>query len=230
MNSRFFTFYGRTGSLGSPEEAWLPPSWPWPCPTCTPDHRGGHGDRRYPQASTRPGHRRDRRPGAGTGRSARDAGRRIRRSFMGSAGSIVFGMGDGTVSIFGLVFGVAAAAPDSHAVLLAGGTARCRPSSRPSASPPPPPWPASRSASSSPELGPYRTYGGSRIWCAGHAAPGEPGHRRRAAGPGHRSGRPGAGGSSRKSTSTRGVLLPARCGDQRPYQPAAARPCLATRR
>jgi len=41
---------------------------------------------------------------------------------MGSVGSIVFGMEDGTVSIFGLVFGVAAAAPDSHAVLLAGGT------------------------------------------------------------------------------------------------------------
>lgn len=47
---------------------------------------------------------------------------RIRRSFVASAGSIVFGMEDGTVSIFGLVFGVAAAAPDSHAVLLAGGT------------------------------------------------------------------------------------------------------------
>lgn len=47
---------------------------------------------------------------------------RIRRSFTDSAGSIVFGMEDGTVSIFGLVFGVAAAAPDSHAVLLAGGT------------------------------------------------------------------------------------------------------------
>ncbi len=31
-------------------------------------------------------------------------------------------MEDGTVSIFGLVFGVAAAAPDSHAVFLAGGT------------------------------------------------------------------------------------------------------------
>ena len=44
------------------------------------------------------------------------------RSFIASAGSIVFGMEDGTVSIFGLVFGVAAAAPDSHAVLLAGGT------------------------------------------------------------------------------------------------------------
>ena len=47
---------------------------------------------------------------------------RIRRSFLASVGSIVFGMEDGTVSIFGLVFGVAAAAPDSHAVLLVGGT------------------------------------------------------------------------------------------------------------
>lgn len=37
-------------------------------------------------------------------------------------GSIVFGMEDGTASIFGLVFGVAAAAPDSRVVLLAGGT------------------------------------------------------------------------------------------------------------
>ena len=47
---------------------------------------------------------------------------RVRRSFFDSAGSIVFGMEDGTVSIFGLVFGVAAAAPDSSAVLLAGAT------------------------------------------------------------------------------------------------------------
>jgi VIT1/CCC1 family predicted Fe2+/Mn2+ transporter len=47
---------------------------------------------------------------------------RIRRSFLDSAGSIVFGMEDGTVSIFGLVFGVAAAAPGSSAVLLAGAT------------------------------------------------------------------------------------------------------------
>jgi VIT1/CCC1 family predicted Fe2+/Mn2+ transporter len=47
---------------------------------------------------------------------------RIRRSFVASVGSIVFGMEDGTVSIFGLVFGVAAAAPDSRAVLLAGAT------------------------------------------------------------------------------------------------------------
>ena len=47
---------------------------------------------------------------------------RIRRSFLASVGSIVFGMEDGTVSNFGLVFGVAASAPNSGAVLLAGGT------------------------------------------------------------------------------------------------------------
>ncbi len=47
---------------------------------------------------------------------------RFRGSFLDSAGSIVFGMEDGTVSIFGLVFGVAAASPDSRAVLLAGAT------------------------------------------------------------------------------------------------------------
>ncbi len=46
----------------------------------------------------------------------------IRRSFIASVGSIVFGMEDGTVSIFGLVFGVAFSAPNSHAVLLAGAT------------------------------------------------------------------------------------------------------------
>ena len=45
------------------------------------------------------------------------------RSFIASVGSIVFGMEDGTVSIFGPVFGVATAAPDSHAVLLAGAQA-----------------------------------------------------------------------------------------------------------
>jgi VIT1/CCC1 family predicted Fe2+/Mn2+ transporter len=55
-------------------------------------------------------------------RGLRTLGGRIRRSFAASVGSIVFGMEDGTVSIFGLVFGVAAAAPDSRAVLLAGGT------------------------------------------------------------------------------------------------------------
>jgi predicted membrane protein (TIGR00267 family) len=47
---------------------------------------------------------------------------RIQESLVASAGNIVFGMEDGTVSIFGLVFGVAASAPDSRAVLLAGAT------------------------------------------------------------------------------------------------------------
>jgi hypothetical protein len=47
---------------------------------------------------------------------------RIHRSFIDSVGSIVFGMEDGTVSIFGLVFGVAFSAPDSRTVLLAGAT------------------------------------------------------------------------------------------------------------
>jgi len=46
----------------------------------------------------------------------------IWQSFMSSLGSIVFGMEDGTVSIFGLVFGVAASATNSQVVLLAGAT------------------------------------------------------------------------------------------------------------
>lgn len=46
----------------------------------------------------------------------------IKSSFLSSIGDIVFGMADGTVSIFGLVFGVAASATDSRAVLLAGAT------------------------------------------------------------------------------------------------------------
>ena len=37
----------------------------------------------------------------------------IKASFSDSVGDIVFGMEDGTVSIFGLVFGVAASAPNS---------------------------------------------------------------------------------------------------------------------
>ena len=44
----------------------------------------------------------------------------IRKSFLGSAGNVVFGMEDGTVSIFGLVFGVAATTTDSKTVLVAG--------------------------------------------------------------------------------------------------------------
>ena len=47
---------------------------------------------------------------------------KIWQSFMSALGSIVFGMEDGTVSIFGLVFGVAASASNSQAVLLAGAT------------------------------------------------------------------------------------------------------------
>lgn len=45
---------------------------------------------------------------------------RIARSFRASFGDIVFGMEDGTVSIFGLVFGVAASTGDARVVLLAG--------------------------------------------------------------------------------------------------------------
>src|SRR6516165_1389496 len=66
------------------------------------------------------------RPAPGPARAQADPDRtlagRVRRSFLDSVGSIVFGMEDGTVSIFGLVFGVAAAAPDSRTVLLAGET------------------------------------------------------------------------------------------------------------
>ena len=39
---------------------------------------------------------------------------RIKASFRASFGDIVFGMEDGTVSIFGLVFGVAASTTDSR--------------------------------------------------------------------------------------------------------------------
>lgn len=49
-------------------------------------------------------------------------GRRIAVSFRASFGDIVFGMEDGTVSIFGLVFGVAATTSDSRVVLVAGMT------------------------------------------------------------------------------------------------------------
>lgn len=45
---------------------------------------------------------------------------RLRASLAASAGTIVFGMEDGTVSIFGLVFGVAATTNSSDAVLVAG--------------------------------------------------------------------------------------------------------------
>ena len=46
----------------------------------------------------------------------------VKQSLVASAGDIVFGMEDGTVSIFGLVFGVAASSTSSAPVLLAGAT------------------------------------------------------------------------------------------------------------
>ncbi len=45
---------------------------------------------------------------------------RLKQSLTASAGTIVFGMEDGTVSIFGLVFGVAATTNSNVAVLVAG--------------------------------------------------------------------------------------------------------------
>lgn len=47
---------------------------------------------------------------------------RLRSSLKNSAGTIVFGMEDGTVSIFGLIFGVAATTSDTKTVLIAGAT------------------------------------------------------------------------------------------------------------
>src|SRR5246127_1862299 len=47
---------------------------------------------------------------------------RLRYSVVNSAGTIVFGMEDGTVSIFGLIFGVAATTTNSSAILVAGAT------------------------------------------------------------------------------------------------------------
>jgi vacuolar iron transporter family protein len=45
---------------------------------------------------------------------------RLRDSLVKSAGTIVFGMEDGTVSIFGLIFGVAATTSNTATVLIAG--------------------------------------------------------------------------------------------------------------
>jgi len=45
---------------------------------------------------------------------------RLKASLQASAGDVVFGMEDGTVSIFGLVFGVAATTDNQSAVLIAG--------------------------------------------------------------------------------------------------------------
>lgn len=46
--------------------------------------------------------------------------KRLRKSLRDSAGTIVFGMEDGTVSIFGLIFGVAATTNNAGTVLIAG--------------------------------------------------------------------------------------------------------------
>lgn len=46
--------------------------------------------------------------------------KRLRGSLVDSAGTIVFGMEDGTVSIFGLIFGVAATTTNAGTVLIAG--------------------------------------------------------------------------------------------------------------
>jgi vacuolar iron transporter family protein len=45
---------------------------------------------------------------------------RLRASLVKSAGTIVFGMEDGTVSIFGLIFGVAATTTSTRTVVIAG--------------------------------------------------------------------------------------------------------------
>jgi vacuolar iron transporter family protein len=45
---------------------------------------------------------------------------RLRDSLVNSAGTIVFGMEDGTVSIFGLIFGVAATTSNTATVVIAG--------------------------------------------------------------------------------------------------------------
>jgi VIT1/CCC1 family predicted Fe2+/Mn2+ transporter len=48
--------------------------------------------------------------------------RRVHASLVKSAGTIVFGMEDGTVSIFGLIFGVAATTNSTATVVIAGAT------------------------------------------------------------------------------------------------------------
>ncbi len=68
-------------------------------------------------SSTGPGE-----PGSGPQPGSQGVFQRIKDSFMKSVGQIVFGMEDGTVSIFGLVFGLAATANSSQAVFLAGAT------------------------------------------------------------------------------------------------------------
>jgi len=52
---------------------------------------------------------------------------RLRASLVKSAGTVVFGMEDGTVSIFGLIFGVAATTTSTQTVVIAGRPAPWRP-------------------------------------------------------------------------------------------------------
>ena len=47
---------------------------------------------------------------------------RLHASLVKSAGTVVFGMEDGTVSIFGLIFGVAATTSSNATVVIAGAT------------------------------------------------------------------------------------------------------------
>ena len=61
-------------------------------------------------------------PASVTRHKAEGLVQRVWSSLHDSIGEIVFGMEDGTVSIFGLVFGLAAAAPDASTVLVAGAT------------------------------------------------------------------------------------------------------------
>src|SRR5580698_6224417 len=66
---------------------------------------------------------RNNRPRVGLERTPMTIGTELSRRFASlraSAGTIVFGMEDGTVSIFGLVFGVAATTSSPKTVLIAG--------------------------------------------------------------------------------------------------------------
>jgi len=54
------------------------------------------------------------------GSTLRSTWQRLRSSIASAAGTIVFGMEDGTVSIFGLIFGVAATTSSTKTVLIAG--------------------------------------------------------------------------------------------------------------
>jgi VIT1/CCC1 family predicted Fe2+/Mn2+ transporter len=67
-------------------------------------------------------HRSDQPPKQGQAPAGQSFFQKVKQSLYDSIGNIVFGMEDGTVSIFGLVFGLASTAQNSHQVLLAGAT------------------------------------------------------------------------------------------------------------